>query len=432
MSTADLKEKEATSLTQKKQKKYTPYQGKILFLCFIAYICAYMMRLNFSVANPALCEALSLTTDKTGVISSAFLITYAIGQLISGRLGDIIPTKIMLTVGLSVSAVTNFLMGLSTSYYVMIAVWLVNGLFQSMLWSPIIRCLSHNFEGKNLISASFTMSLSCIAGYVLAWSSSSLLRNLASWRTIFIVPACFSALVVVLLIAFFKEDPSQYVPAAIKSAVGNDSTVRPPSILKNKAIIIAIVFTVFAAIFHGFVREGINSWLPTMIENSQTFSAGAATLILIITPCINFGGLSITKKVLAKCKSDAYKGAKILTAVSIIACVVPPLLGFIFTGKAYWILLIVFTVLIFALMSALNPMFISFMPLDYLKYNLVSTMTGIIDFAVYVGAAAASVGIGVIYNATRSWTSVTALWLGATVLCLVMLILAQKLIKKQK
>ncbi len=429
MTATVLKEKETTSPIQKKQPKYTPYQSKILFFCFIAYICAYMMRLNFSVANPALCEAMNLTTDKTGTIASAFLISYAIGQLISGRLGDLIPTKIMLTVGLTVSVASNIVMGLCSSYYLMIVVWLINGLFQSMLWSPIIKCLSQNFEGKNLISASFTMSLSCIVGYVMAWSSSSILRNFASWRTIFIVPACTSAVVVILLLIFFKEDPTQFAAAVVKKA---EKDAPRPSILNNKPILIAIVFTVFAAIFHGFVREGINSWLPTMIENSQTFSAGAATLILIITPCINFGGLTITKKVLAKCKSDAYKGAKILTAVSLVACVVPPLLGLIFTGKAYWLLLVGFTVLIFALMSALNPMFISFMPLDYVKYNLVSTMTGIIDFAVYVGAAIASVGIGIIYNAAKSWTAVTVLWLGATVLCLIMVILAQKLIKKQK
>lgn len=429
MSAIGLKEKETASPIQKKQSKYTPYQSKVLFFCFIAYICAYMMRLNFSVANPALCEAMNLTTDKTGTIASAFLISYAIGQLISGRLGDLIPTKIMLTVGLTVSVASNIVMGLCSSYYLMIVVWLINGLFQSMLWSPIIKCLSQNFEGKILISASFAMSMSCIMGYVLAWSSSSLLRNLASWRTIFIVPACVSAVVVVLLLIFFKEDPTQFVTAVVKKA---DNNAPRPSILNNKAIIIAIVFTAVAAVFHGFVREGINSWLPTMIEDSNMFSAGAAILILIITPCLNFGGLSITKKVLAKCKSDAYKGAKILTAVSLVACVVPPLLGFIFTGKAYWILLVGFTVLIFALMSALNPMFISFMPLDYVKYNLVSTMTGIIDFAVYLGAAIASVGIGIIYNAAKSWTAVTVLWFGATVLCLIMVILAQKLIKKQK
>ena len=86
MSVTALKEKSPVNTAK---NKYSSYQKRILALCFIAYVCAYMLRLNFSVANPAICEAMNLSTDKTGVIASGFLICYAIGQLISGRLGDI-------------------------------------------------------------------------------------------------------------------------------------------------------------------------------------------------------------------------------------------------------------------------------------------------------------------------------------------------------
>ncbi len=429
MSATGLKEKNTIETTQIKKRRYTPYQKKILSLCFMGYICAYLLRLNFSVANPALCEAMNLTTDKTGVISSAFLICYALGQLISGRLGDIIPTKIMLTVGLSISIVANATMGLCSNYHLMIGIWMVNGIFQSMLWSPIIRCLSQNFEGKTLISASFVMSLSCVTGYILAWSSSALLRQFASWRTIFIVPACFAALVVITLLIFFKEDPTQYVSAVRPKA---EKGAARPSLLGNKPVFTAIIFTVFAAIFHGIVRESINSWLPTMLEGTNMFSKGATILILVLTPCLNFCGLMLTRKILAKCKSDSYKSAKIITLVSVIVCVFPPLLGFIATGKAYWLLLVGFSVLTFALMSALNPLFISFMPLNYVKYNLVSTMTGVIDFAVYAGAAIASLSTGVIYHASGSWTGVTLMWLCSLILCLTMLTVAKKIMKDKK
>ncbi len=418
-----------TALNKVKKKTYSPYQKKILALCFAAYVCAYLLRLNFSVANPALCDAMGFTTDKTGVISSGFLICYAIGQLVSGRLGDLIPTKIMLTVGLCVSVASNFIMGLSSNYYVMIAIWVVNGIFQSMLWSPIIKCLAQNFEGKRLISASFVMSLSCITGYILAWSMSALLRQFVSWRAIFIAPACISAVVIVCLFLFFKEDPSQYV-SAVKAQKEKDAP--RPSIFENKPILVAIVFTVLAAIFHGIVRESINSWLPTMIDDTGIFSAGATVLILILTPCLNFGGLMLTKKILSKCKSDSYKCANIISVISAVITILPPLLGFILSGQAYWLVLVGLTILIFALMSALNPLFISFMPLDYVKYDLVSTMTGVIDFAVYVGAAAASLFTGIIYGVSNSWTGVTLMWAVSMVLCYVMIVIAQRIINKRK
>jgi OPA family glycerol-3-phosphate transporter-like MFS transporter len=263
----------------------------------------------------------------------------------------------------------------------------------------------------------------------LAWSSSSLLREFVSWRAIFIAPACFSAVVVILLILFFKEDPENYV-AAVRSTTATDTP--RPSLMANKGILVAVIFTVLAAIFHGVVRESINSWLPTMIEDTGIFSAGTTILILILTPCLNFGGLILTKKILAKCGSDAYRSAAIITAISVVICVLPPILGFIFTGKAYWILLVGLSILIFALMSALNPLFISFMPLDYVKYNLVSTMTGVIDFAVYAGAAISSLTTGILYGATKSWTGVTVMWLGSIVLCLVMLFIAKSIIKRNK
>ena len=111
----------------------------LFFLCFLVYSAAYVGRYNYSSAIPAMAEA-GFDRQVLGVYGTGFLFCYGAGQLLSGFLGDKVPARRLIAAGLVGSGLANLLMGFLPPGWQWI--WCVNGLFQSMLWSPITRLLA--------------------------------------------------------------------------------------------------------------------------------------------------------------------------------------------------------------------------------------------------------------------------------------------------
>ena len=65
------------------------WQRRIVVMGWITYASYYLGRVNLSTAIPDLREGLHLSSQDVGLLSSGFFLSYALGQLISGHLGDL-------------------------------------------------------------------------------------------------------------------------------------------------------------------------------------------------------------------------------------------------------------------------------------------------------------------------------------------------------
>ena len=77
-------------------------------LCSVAYLAVYFVRNILSAVTPQMIEA-GFTEAYIGRVSSAYFISYAVGQLINGVIGDKIKAKYMISFGLFLSAITNLM-----------------------------------------------------------------------------------------------------------------------------------------------------------------------------------------------------------------------------------------------------------------------------------------------------------------------------------
>ena len=82
---------------------------------WLIYVGFYLCRKNFPVAQPAIMQSFGWAKDQVYVISLVYLITYAIGQFVSGITGDKYGAKIVLSLGLAVTVICNFLFGFSNT-----------------------------------------------------------------------------------------------------------------------------------------------------------------------------------------------------------------------------------------------------------------------------------------------------------------------------
>jgi sugar phosphate permease len=143
-----------------------------------------------------------------------------------------------------------------------------------MLWAPIVHTLSMNFKDDRLMRVSFGMSFTLVFGYLISWTSSSVLQTVFNWRTVFIIPSVIVAIFCLIWFLFFKENPDEFIVSDKTDEIKNDRTekIKESPIYRNKGVMLLILFVVLGAIMHGVIKESINIWLPTMLENVKGFS----------------------------------------------------------------------------------------------------------------------------------------------------------------
>ena len=123
-------------ISDKKQVKFLAY------ICTFMYFTSYMTRLNYGAVVAEIERAEGIPKDMLSFAVTGLFITYGVGQLISGWLGDRIPPKYLMFCGLALSTAMNVLLPLNTIVAYMTVIWCINGFGQALMWPPIVKILS--------------------------------------------------------------------------------------------------------------------------------------------------------------------------------------------------------------------------------------------------------------------------------------------------
>ncbi|MBS7298735.1 MAG: MFS transporter [Eubacteriales bacterium] len=77
-------------------------------------------------------------------------ITYGVGQIISGVMGDKYSQKKLISLGFVMTIVMNLIIPLCISPYQMLVVWCINGFAQSFMWPPLVKIMTTYMSAKNI------------------------------------------------------------------------------------------------------------------------------------------------------------------------------------------------------------------------------------------------------------------------------------------
>lgn len=385
------------------KERFSRDQMMITVLCMIAYSVLYFMRLNISLALTGMEETFSVTPEDLGVVSTAFFWFYAFGQLIFGFLGDRLSARYMVTVGLIGSAILNLAISFAPSIGLVTLFWAANGIFQSMLWSPMMKCVALYFEGRKKVVATFALSITQVVGYILAWVGSYFIESGFGWRYVFRIPSFLGLAFGVVFFVLFRYSSVSGHEREVQTVRErkSGSLSRQPSLLTFLGVI-----AIFSIIL-GLVRSSIDTWLPTMIEDFGGLSEEGIVVTLVLIPLLNFAGIMLAKTAVKKLNEDTYKCVLLIWGISLAVSLVS-LVCFEFNPVVY----VVVVSLLFGCVYGLTPLFTSFIPLDFAKWNCVSTVTGFVDFAIYFGAGITGVVSGYLLGSgeEKNWGALNTYW----------------------
>ena len=177
--TAQLAGKDATFAALRK-KNLT-----IGSLCFLAYTACYIGKNILSSLMPSILEELPESAGALGTMTSVFLLTYGIGQLINGLVGNFLPAKWMVFIGLFLSGgILSFLpaVGLGTLGCVLFG---ISGFFASMLYGPISALIGENTEDKAAKTILTSLTVASILGSLVTYLLAFFAAISSAWRPFF-------------------------------------------------------------------------------------------------------------------------------------------------------------------------------------------------------------------------------------------------------
>ena len=405
-------------------KKYSRFG--IIALCCMVYFVSYFSRKDFAAVMAGMITDGAIGRANAGLVGTMLFIFYGVGQLLSGYLGDKIRPKYLIMMGLSVTGMCNAMMSVIPEG-AMIAVWGLNGLAQAMLWPPIVKILAHYLDHDTYVTAHLAVTSAAHVATVLLYVFVPICLSFMSWHTVFVCAgalAFLSMAVFAIAMRFILPESAEPVSYAKKSdkAEGQGNIL---AILRESGI-----FTVFVCIVViGFLRDGIESWLPMLYSEAFGKDVSESTLVSMILPVFSIVSIALVtplhKKGMLK---NEVKGTALLFVLALVAAI--PLAFFVsMDGTFFSIAALLLTALICGAMHGANFLLISCLPGRFARYGRAATVSGVCNSCVYVGAAISTYGIALISEA-MGWSLTVASWCAILVVGIAFAAISYKRYKK--
>ena len=393
----------------------------LIFLCWAAYTSAYVARLNYHASMVEILSQLGTTKEAAGTVSSFFFFAYGAGQLVNGLLSKKYNTKISVAVALAASCIVNFSMTFCQGIDMMKYLWLLNGVFQSILWSSLIKTLSDNLSDDKLSRAVMVMSTTVASGTFTAYGLAALFSHLQmKWTTIFYVS---SAVVGVVAVIWFLGMSS--VQKSKSEIISEEKQVKQKLSL-TPVLVMSIIVILISAVTNGFIKDGVTTWVPSILKEEFGVPSSLSIIVTLLLPIVSIFGASLVKVLHKKQKNENvlngifYFGATILAGLIILTINFKsvPLTLALFGGIA-------------CLMAAINNVITSIVPL-YSRDKIDSGLSaGLLNTFCYVGSTLATSLLGKIAD-TKGWNDVFICILIFTVVALITCVISAIATRKKK
>ena len=380
--------------------KFRSFAWRMLLSFGLTYLFFYNGRQNINLVMTQMAEGLGSTTAAMGVVSSALFWCYAFGQLINGRLGAFFGYKRFMMLGVAASAVLNVVISFQHSIPVIAVLWGLNGFCQSMVWANGLGVLNKWWPKKERGFASgLTTAVSGMA-QVVTYLTVVLCMELHpqwGWRAGFRLPMIPMVLMLIAFAVLFKEKPEDIglkpfveddQAAALRDAqmqadIEKKGYLYPYKVLFSEPKV--IVFCLISAIA-GVGRYGLLTWVPTYFTESMGLSIKDGIFSSILLPigqaCAMFVFPLITDKVFKGRREPMLALASVITFLGMIC------FPFIRSQAPASIMLFVVGV------SGMVTGVIWAVAGDLGGRAFSSTVVGVLDWAVYMGAAVQALGFG--------------------------------------
>jgi len=366
------------------------------FLCCMVYFMSYVTRLDYAASLAAIVEDLNITKQIASIAVTGSFITYGVGQIISGVLGDMIKPRKLIALGLAGSSLINLSMAFLPNIHWMTGFWCFSGFFQALLWPPLVRLRADNMTTKEYTEAVVSVSASASVATILIYFIVPATLAVSGWRLVFVLAAvCGLGSTLVWLRGTGNIREGNPVPQTEKGAAAVESRL---------SAVIPLLIPIMAAIcLQGILRDGITTWMPTYIYEVFDLGLSMSILTTAILPVFGIISMKVAARV-NRAVGNEVKTAMLLFAFSFAAAIIMVPL---FSRSV--VLCAIMMAVITGCMHGVNLMLIGNLPAYFAKYGKVSTVSGLLNACTYIGSALSTYGFAALSD-KFGWGFTIASW----------------------
>ena len=406
-------------LTTEKQMKF------LCFLCCLAYFMSYLTRLNYAACMVELQDVLQITKSVAGLPVTACFLSYGFGQIICGVLGDRFRPQMMIFAGLAGACCCNLLVACFPRMELIVPVWCANGFFQAMLWPPMVRIMAECMNDKWYKNSCVLVSMASSGATIAIYLVTPVCIQVSGWRAAFFLPAALGILAALFWYGNTRklEVGNRTVPEA--EGAGNPGAAEGEKCDGKHSLFVQLIvdapllLILLAIILQGMLRDGITTWMPVYMSETFGMSNAKSILSAAALPLFSVFSVLLASLLLDRLKSEVFTAACLfgLGALSGIAMLA--------AFDSLPVLCILMMTLITGCAHGINLMLISRVPRYFTRYGKVSSVSGILNSATYVGSSLSTYGFGVVAE-QAGWMQVVVIWIAVCAAGMCVMLLARK------
>lgn len=383
-------------------------------MCALSYLAVYIARNVLSAVTPQLLEGGFFSNETIGTMSSIYFITYAVGQLINGLIGDKIKAKYMITLGLLLAGVSNVVFAFFTKSIVssFVAYGAV-GFFLSMIYAPMTKVVAENTEPVYTTRCSLGYEFASLLGSPLA----GFLAAFLVWQSVFLTSSGFLIVIGVVFFLVFslleRKGIIKYNQFKRQKQSGGAIKV----LIKHNIVKFTLV-----ALLTGVVRTAVMFWLPTYINQYLNFSTKTSSLIFTVASLVISTTTFITIFIYEKLGHNMDLTVLLCFSVSAISFFL------VFLVEAPVLNIALMVIAIMSSNGAATMLWSRYCP-SLRDTGMVSSATGFLDFMSYMAAAVSSKAFANAVS-TIGWSNIILVWFALMLLGVAVSLPYRKILKK--
>ncbi len=398
----------------------------LTWLCAAAYFCSYLTRLNYSAVMVEMVAQENFSEVGASVALTGLFITYGIGQIISGFLGDKVKPQSLVFCGLVLSAAMNLTITVCPNTTWLTIVWCINGFAQAMMWPPLVRIISTYMNEDEYKKATVRVTWGSSLGTIVVYLTAPLYIAISGWRAVFIASALMAILMALIWLPCYKKlertirrDRTETLP---KESAESAQTAASISKLSG-GIIGLLAIIIIGIIMQGLLRDGITTWMPSYINSNFNLGSSFAILTAVILPIFSIISISVVSMVNRKLIKNELTCSAFFFGIGTIALI---LLKVAQSDAALGsiILSVACLAIASACMHGVNLILICTVPKFFQYTGRISLISGVLNAFTYVGSALSTSGIAMIVenpDQSLNWSLAVWIWIGVaavgTVVC---------------
>lgn len=375
----------------------------LLALCWVVYTCSYIGKLSYGANIKLIGDAFNVLNADTGLVSTCFFFAYGIGQIVNGIMCKKYNVKYVVFTCLVIASTMNVLVGFTTNFTLLKYFWLVNGIVMSFLWPTLIRLLSETMKKDKIDRAIVVMGTTVATGTFLIYGISALFAAILDYRWSFCVAALLLVTIAIIWICSFdslviplRKECAEEEKEEKEKAQAGDAKAAPGINITKTALGLLLCILAFFAVVNNFVKDGLTTWTPDILNALYGTQDWLSILLTLLLPLLAIPGTVFAVKVYNVVKR--YIGA--CTVMFIMSGV---LMGLVIAFSFGWsgsiaalIITVVAFAMISALMSGIDNIIVSMVPLQLKSKVNSGKLAGVLNGFCYLGSTISMYGLGFI------------------------------------